>query len=265
EQELKWFSNNNEDIMPKCTHDTDTEFNLRYPEKDAIKLEPHSCICIDLKVALKISATIKVQLAFRSSLAKKRINIKRRIINAEYVGSIIAMLQNNSEKTYIIEPNKKIAQTIFLSLVKIAQLVSVRNRKELEITYMLAIKKKVKDQAQLFETNTIFCESGEIGLTNLYIPAKSPKNIKISIYKNTGNIIKIPEETTIGYLTTKIKNQPPNLISDFLQLCEYHMQLKILLNNFTDIFASKNKFGRINIIQHQIKTKDIMPIKQKAY
>ncbi|KAG9305736.1 hypothetical protein G9A89_005134 [Geosiphon pyriformis] len=44
------------------------------------------------------------------------------------------MLQNNSEKTYIIEPNKKIAQTIFLLLVKIAQLVSVKNRKELEIT-----------------------------------------------------------------------------------------------------------------------------------
>ncbi|KAG9294866.1 hypothetical protein G9A89_003206 [Geosiphon pyriformis] len=44
------------------------------------------------------------------------------------------MLQNNSEKAYIIEPNKKIAQAIFLPLVKIAQLVSVRNRKELGIT-----------------------------------------------------------------------------------------------------------------------------------
>ncbi|KAG9298596.1 hypothetical protein G9A89_000815, partial [Geosiphon pyriformis] len=46
------------------------------------------------------------------------------------------MLQNNSEKTYIIEPNKKIAQIIFLFLVKIAQLVLVRNKKKLGITAM---------------------------------------------------------------------------------------------------------------------------------
>ncbi|KAG9289211.1 hypothetical protein G9A89_022521 [Geosiphon pyriformis] len=44
------------------------------------------------------------------------------------------MLQNNSEKAYIIDPNEKIAQAIFLSLVKVAQLISVGNRKELEIT-----------------------------------------------------------------------------------------------------------------------------------
>ncbi|KAG9296029.1 hypothetical protein G9A89_011881 [Geosiphon pyriformis] len=44
------------------------------------------------------------------------------------------MLQNNLEKAYIIEPNEKIAQTIFLPLVKITQLVLVENRKELEIT-----------------------------------------------------------------------------------------------------------------------------------
>ncbi|KAG9289449.1 hypothetical protein G9A89_008010 [Geosiphon pyriformis] len=43
------------------------------------------------------------------------------------------------------------------------------------------------------------------------------------------------------------------------------MQLKMLLNNFNDIFASKNEFGQINIIQHQIKTRDTMPIKQRAY
>ncbi|KAG9300328.1 hypothetical protein G9A89_011401 [Geosiphon pyriformis] len=56
------------------------------------------------------------------------------IINAEYVENIITMLQNDSEKAYIIEPNKKIAQAIFLPLVKIAQLVSIRNQKELRIT-----------------------------------------------------------------------------------------------------------------------------------
>ncbi|KAG9285173.1 hypothetical protein G9A89_004388 [Geosiphon pyriformis] len=82
EQELKWFSDNNEGIMSEHVHDTDAGFDLRYPETEAIKLEPHTRTCIDLKIALEILATTMVQLAFRSSLAKKKINIRREIINA---------------------------------------------------------------------------------------------------------------------------------------------------------------------------------------
>ncbi|KAG9299015.1 hypothetical protein G9A89_020328 [Geosiphon pyriformis] len=106
--------------MSKCTHNTNAEFDLRYPGKNYIKLEPHSCICIDLKIALEIPIIIMVQLASRSSLAKKEINIRGGIIDVEYVENIIVMLQNDSEKAYTIEPNEKIAQTIFLSLVKVA-------------------------------------------------------------------------------------------------------------------------------------------------
>ncbi|KAG9304413.1 hypothetical protein G9A89_019975 [Geosiphon pyriformis] len=134
EQEFRWFSDNNESIMLECVHETDTGFDLRYSKKNAIKLEPHLHICIDLKIALKISATTMVQLTFKNSLAKRRINIRGEIINTRYIGNIIAMLQNDSEKAYIIEPNEKIAQAIFLPLVKIAQLVSVENREELGIT-----------------------------------------------------------------------------------------------------------------------------------
>ncbi|KAG9290613.1 hypothetical protein G9A89_011576 [Geosiphon pyriformis] len=133
-QELKWFSNNNEGIILECTHNTNAEFNLRYPGKDLIKLESHLHTCIDLKIALKIPATTIVQLAFRGSLAKKKINIREEIIDAGYIRNIISMLQNDSEKAYIINSNKKIAQTIFLSLVRIAQLVLVGNRKKLGIT-----------------------------------------------------------------------------------------------------------------------------------
>ncbi|KAG9295793.1 hypothetical protein G9A89_009022 [Geosiphon pyriformis] len=326
EQELKWFSNNGKSIMPECAHDTDARFDLRYPEKDSIKLEPHSCTCINLKIALKIPATTMVQLASRSSLAKKGINIREKIIDTEYIRNIIAMLQNNSEKAYIIEPNEKIAQTIFLSLVKIAQLVLVENKEELGITargiqrfrlmgridipvnmaeekvidkrviilicqtifippydqYMLVIKRKVKNQAQLFKAEATICELKEIGLMNFYISAKSPKNIKIPIYNTTENVIKIPKRTIIGYLITEVGNQPPNHIPNFSQLCRYvditsqtiyrrsecyllqpeqleqinmgnlnllqQMQLKILLSNFNDIFASKNEFGCTNII-----------------
>ncbi|KAG9285646.1 hypothetical protein G9A89_009286 [Geosiphon pyriformis] len=252
EQELKWYNNNREGIMPECAHDTDAGFDLRYSEKDAIKLEPHSRICIDLKIALEILATTMI-------------NIRGGIIDAGYVRNIIAMLQNNSEKAYIIEPNEKIAQAIFLPLVRIAQLVSVRNRRELGITvrgiqefgsmgridvlvnmtkeeivgqgeiistgqvisippysqYMLAIERKEKEQKQIFEAEANLCESEKIGLINLYIPAKNCSSIKILIYNNTGNIINILEGTTIRYLITEIENQPPNLIPDFPQLCGY--------------------------------------------
>ncbi|KAG9299434.1 hypothetical protein G9A89_009386 [Geosiphon pyriformis] len=264
-QELKWYSDNGEGIMLERVHDTDAEFDLRYPGKDAIKLEPHSRICIDLKIALEIPATTMVQLASRSSLAKKVINIRGEIIDTGYVRNIITMLQNDSKKVYIIEPNKKIAQTIFLPLIRVAQLVSVGKREKLGITareiqgfestgrtnipvnmaeeeivgqgkiistgqaifippysqYMLAIERKEKKQKQIFEAEATLCESGEIGLINLYIPAKSYSSIKIPIYNNTGNVINILEETTIGYLTTEIEDQPPNPIPDFPQLCGY--------------------------------------------
>ncbi|KAG9296232.1 hypothetical protein G9A89_014824 [Geosiphon pyriformis] len=307
--------------MPEHVHDTDAGFDLRYPGKNAIKLEPCSHTCIDLKIALEIPATTMIQLASRSSLAKRGINIRGGIINVGYVGNIITMLQNDSEKTYVIEPNEKIAQAIFLPLVRIAQLVLVRKREELGIMvrgiqgfrstgridvpvnmaekkivgqgeiistgqaifippysqYMLAIERKEKEQEQIFEAEATLCESEEIGLINLHILAKSYSSIKIPIYNNTDNVINIPEGTTIGYLTTKIEDQPPNFIPDFPQLCEYVditsqtiygqdecyllqpeqleqinmgnldplqcMQLKMLLNNFNDIFASENEFG----------------------
>ncbi|KAG9286389.1 hypothetical protein G9A89_014555 [Geosiphon pyriformis] len=247
EQELKWYSNNNESIIPKCMHNTDAEFDLRYLRKDAIKLEPHLHTYIDLKVALEIPATTMVQLASRSSLAKREINISGGIIDAGYVENIIVMLQNNSEKTYIIEPNKKITQTIFLSLVKIVQLVSVGNRKKLGITVreiqgfgstsridvpVNMTEEKIVDQGEIismgqaifipsysqymiFEAEPNLCELGEIGLINFYIPAKDYSHIKIPIYNNTGNVIVIPAGTTIGYLSTKIEDQLPSTIPDF--------------------------------------------------
>ncbi|KAG9287350.1 hypothetical protein G9A89_023721 [Geosiphon pyriformis] len=97
-QKLKWFNYNNESIMPEHAHNTDAKFDLKYPGKAAIKLEPYLHICIDLKVALEISTTTMVQLASRNSLAKKEINIRGEIIDARYVGNIIAMLQNDLKK-----------------------------------------------------------------------------------------------------------------------------------------------------------------------
>ncbi|KAG9293007.1 hypothetical protein G9A89_016369 [Geosiphon pyriformis] len=264
---------------------------------------------------LEIPATTMVQLASKSSLVKRGINIRKGIIDAGYIRNIIAMLQNDSEKTYIIEPNEKIAQTIFLSLVKMVQLVSVGNREELRITakgiqrfglmdridipvnmaeeeivdqgeiistnqaisilpygqYMVEIKWKVKKQNQIFETEPTLCKSEKIRLINLHIPAKDYSHIKIPIYNNTGNIIlceyvNITSQTIYEqsecYLFQSEQLEQMNMRNlDSLQC----MQLKMLLNNFNNIFASENKFGRTDIIQHQIKTEDTMPIKQRTY
>ncbi|KAG9305309.1 hypothetical protein G9A89_007804 [Geosiphon pyriformis] len=300
-QELKWFSDNNEGIMSECVHNTDTEFDLRYPKKEVIKLEPNLCTCIDLKIALEIPATTMVQLASRSSLAKREINIRGGIINTRYVRNIIAMLQNNLEKIYIIEPNEKI-------------LVLVENREELGITareiqgfrsmsridvpvnmaeekiadkrkiilirqsifilpydqYMYTIDRKVKDQVQIFEAELAICESKKIGHISLHIPAKNHNYIKIFIYNNTENIlceyVNITSQTIYGqkecYLLQPKQLEQINIRNlDPLQC----MQLKILLNNFNDIFASENEFGRTDIIQHQIKMRDVISIKQRAY
>ncbi|KAG9306360.1 hypothetical protein G9A89_018243 [Geosiphon pyriformis] len=87
--------------------------------------------------------------------------------------------------------------------------------------YMLAIERKKKEQEQIFEAEATLCELGKIGLINLYILAKSHNHIKISIYNNTENVVKIPKETTLEYLTMEIKDQAPSSIPDFLQLCGY--------------------------------------------
>ncbi|KAG9301035.1 hypothetical protein G9A89_015771 [Geosiphon pyriformis] len=258
-QELKWFSNNDEGIMPEHVHNTNVGFDLRYLRKNAIKLKPYLCTCINIKIALEISTTTMVQLASKSSLVKKEINIKGGIIDARYVRNIIAILQNDFEKTYTIEPNEKIAQQYS------SQLVSMGSREKLEIMareingfgsisridipinmaekevidkgkiisiyqsisiplydqYILAIKRKVKDQNQIFEAEATLCESEKIGLVNFYIPAKNYSHIKILIYNNMGNIIEILEGTIIGYISTKIEDQAPSSIPDFLQLCGY--------------------------------------------
>ncbi|KAG9298972.1 hypothetical protein G9A89_020285 [Geosiphon pyriformis] len=72
-----------------------------------------------------------VQIASRSSLASKEINIRRRIIDAGYTGDITIMLQNETNKPLRIEHAEKIAQAIYLPLINISDLQSVKNREQL--------------------------------------------------------------------------------------------------------------------------------------
>ncbi|KAG9286662.1 hypothetical protein G9A89_012212 [Geosiphon pyriformis] len=88
-------------------------------------MAPYSLVKIDFKIVLEIPVSTMVQVASKSSLAKKKIDVKRGIIDAGYMGNIIIMLQNNSDKPYKIKFHEKITQAIFLLLVKIPQLVPV--------------------------------------------------------------------------------------------------------------------------------------------
>ncbi|KAG9286143.1 hypothetical protein G9A89_010157 [Geosiphon pyriformis] len=110
-------------------------------------------------------------------------------------------------------------------------------------------------------------------------------------------VIEISEGTLIGSISADIQNsEKPQSIPDFTQLflfCDItsqvwnlpkksylftpeeinklnlgnlrtlqQMQLKILLNQYADVFASKNEFGHTDIVKHQIDMGDARPIKQ---
>ncbi|KAG9287683.1 hypothetical protein G9A89_004086 [Geosiphon pyriformis] len=283
--ELKWYSDNEERICPERTHD----------------------INADLKIALEIPVSTMVQVASRFSLAKKEIDIKGGIIDASYMGNIIVMLQNNSDRPYKIESQEKIAQAIFLPLVKIPQLI-LKDSDQVEFIntdtiisippyrqYILKMNQKIQDQALLFEASSKICSLANVA--NLYLPAKAHKHFKILIHNPTEDVIEIPKETLIGSISANIQNpEKPQFIPDFAQLflfCDIisqvwnlpkesylftseeinklnlgnlstlqQMQLKVLLNQYADVFASENEFKHTDIMKHQIDTGDTQLIKQ---
>ncbi|KAG9300285.1 hypothetical protein G9A89_011358 [Geosiphon pyriformis] len=148
---------------------------------------------------------------------------------------------------------------------------------------------QIQDQALLFETSSEICSLADV--TNLYLLAKAHKHFKISIHNPTEDVIKIPERTLIGSISADSQNpEKPQSIPDFTQLflfCDItsqvwnlpkesylfisekinklnlgnlstlqQMQLKVLLNQYANVFASENEFGRTDIVKHQIDTEN---------
>ncbi|KAG9287214.1 hypothetical protein G9A89_008844 [Geosiphon pyriformis] len=101
------------------------------------------------------------------------------------------MLQNNSDKPYKIEFHKKIAQQ-----------------------YILKVDQRIQNKVLVFETDFEICLLANVA--NLYLSAKAHKHFRIFIYNPTKDIIKIPEKTLIGSISSDIQN-PENLqlILDF--------------------------------------------------
>ncbi|KAG9301940.1 hypothetical protein G9A89_020984 [Geosiphon pyriformis] len=111
--QLKYFDNHGQGIRPEKAHEID--FLTK----------------INLKIAFEIPPGAMVQIASKSSLASKGINIRRGVIDAEYTGDITIMLQNETDKLFKIEHAEKIAQAIYLFLINISGLQSVNNREQL--------------------------------------------------------------------------------------------------------------------------------------
>ncbi|KAG9302713.1 hypothetical protein G9A89_005187 [Geosiphon pyriformis] len=90
--QFKYFDNHGQGIRPEKAHKIDAGYDLRYPRKDTLILQPKSLTKINLKIALEIPPGAMVQIASRSSLASKEINIRGGIIDAGYTGDITIML-----------------------------------------------------------------------------------------------------------------------------------------------------------------------------
>ncbi|KAG9288603.1 hypothetical protein G9A89_006704 [Geosiphon pyriformis] len=129
--QLKYFNNNGQEIKPEKAHEIDAGYDLRYLDKDILVLKPKSLTKINLKIALKILPEAMVQITFRSSLASKRINVRRGIINARYTEDITVMFQNETDKPFKIKYAEKIAQAIYLLLINISGLQLVNQREQL--------------------------------------------------------------------------------------------------------------------------------------
>ncbi|KAG9300804.1 hypothetical protein G9A89_003153 [Geosiphon pyriformis] len=107
--DIQYFDNGHLKIISERAHPTNTGFDLHYLEDKFITLPFRSITKINLKIVVEIPLGIIIQIA----------------------SNLMVLLQNNLEKPYTIESKEKIAQAIFLSLVKIGKFVSVENHEEL--------------------------------------------------------------------------------------------------------------------------------------
>ncbi|KAG9298235.1 hypothetical protein G9A89_002723 [Geosiphon pyriformis] len=273
--QLKYFNNNGQGIKPEKTHEIDVGYNLRYPGKDTLTFKPKSLTKINLKIALEIPPGAMVQITLQLSLASKRINVRERIIDVGYTKDITIMLQNKTNKPFQIEHAKKIAQTIYLSLINISGLQLVSQREQLRkskrgtkgfgSTGQFTVPKEQKKSELLFTIPIVLLNNIEIGVihNNIFqqelsqtvpnfseiIEHSLPKINPNSSSENYHVVIEKLSRINMGQLEPQQQNQFKELIAEF-----------------ADIFAKNNNdLERTDLVQHQIYTGDAKPRRQQAY
>jgi deoxycytidine triphosphate deaminase len=97
ELEIKVFDNNGKGRLPERAHETDAGFDLKYSGSEDLTIPPFETIIIDSQIAIEVPKGTFCQLASRSSLARKGIEVKAGTIDAGYTGNIKILVYNNSQ------------------------------------------------------------------------------------------------------------------------------------------------------------------------
>ena len=111
---LKVYNDNEEETISKRMHNADAGFDLYYSGTRVLTIPPQQTVLIDTKIAMEIPTRTVCQIFSRSSLAKIGLNVQGDTIDAGYTGNIGILLHNNSQQSYDILPNARIAQAVFL-------------------------------------------------------------------------------------------------------------------------------------------------------
>ncbi|KAG9299284.1 hypothetical protein G9A89_013932 [Geosiphon pyriformis] len=240
--QLKYFDNNGKRIKPKKAHEINAEYDLRYPGKDTLILQPKFLTKINLRIALKILLGAMVQIASQSLLASKGINIREEVIDVKYIGNITIMLQNETDKPFRIEHAEKIAQAIYLLLIKILGLQSINNREQLgkskrrmQEHHEIYTCSKPTTTQQIFESNEQICLKHEISIPNVYIP-KGMKKFQVTFYNPNNYSIVLLNKLKIGIIHSSIfQDENPQIVFNFIEIIRH-----TLLPNSNIISTTKN-------------------------
>ncbi|KAG9290874.1 hypothetical protein G9A89_011024 [Geosiphon pyriformis] len=260
--QLKYFNNHGQGIKPEKTHKIDAGYDLRYPEKDTLVLQS------------------------KLSLASKRINIRRGVIDAGYTGDITIMLQNETDKLFKIEHAEKIAQAIYLPLINISGLQSVNNREQLEkserktqsfvpvnialniqneshqilqlpqpITILLFGEhhkiytcSKLTTTQQIFESNEQICLKHEISIPNVYI-SKKMKKFQVTFYNPNNYPIVLLNKLEIEIIHSNIfQDENSQIVSNFIEIVRHTLLPNLNIISTTENYHFlKEKLFRINM------------------
>ncbi|KAG9307751.1 hypothetical protein G9A89_023316 [Geosiphon pyriformis] len=251
---IQYYDNGHLGIVPERAHPTNARFDLQYLKDQSTTLPPKNITKINLKIMVKIPPGIMVQIALQSSFTKKGISIQGGVINSGYTGNLMVLLQNNSEKPYTIESKEKIAQAIFLSLVKIGKFVLVENHKEL-----IQTTRRIFEELIYISENTIMRYLGT-ELENVSTPQEILNFPKIALYCELTSINWQQPLECYQFMPEKLAKLNIGTMD-----LDQQQQLKALILKYSDIFSRNGKFGRTNLVQHQIPTEDTRPEKQCVY
>ena len=97
--------------LPKRATQGSAGFDVRSSHK--VALPPHSTTKVNTSLSMEIQSGMYLRIASRSSLALKRTNVGAGVIDNDYRGEVVVLLQNSADKEYIIPFQSRIAQFIF--------------------------------------------------------------------------------------------------------------------------------------------------------